>query len=244
MDEADSHCLQAMIDDLLRYSARPVLVELDEDLALEVQAAGDLEDVVPSDQRLRLAVLEVVHRGTRGASEKVDVAEAIRRHDARLGAPTGEKCIEPQRRAVHERRDLVQGRTGGGEAVEDSLLRVGRRRGHLVEGERAGSLSQGDDIRKRAADINGDSGALRHVRSRPFCVVCAELCPLGRSSVLVSRQRLTVQKIQTSEISVTGGVGHEPELCSPLLRILLHGAAHWHVSEPLSGNLCRMVTKP
>jgi hypothetical protein len=65
---------------------------------------------------------------------------------------------------VHERRCRRRVDAGAAERLDDAVVQTPRRRVGLGEGQRTRPAIDGDEIRERSADIDGDSG-LRRPRS-------------------------------------------------------------------------------
>src|SRR5690606_20216444 len=157
VQEADGHRFDGFLLDALRHLPGRLVVERLEHLALEVHPLGNLEAQVAGHQRLRLAVLEVVHDIPGRAPEDEHVAEPFGGDDGHPGARPRQQRVETQRGAVDEVADGLKVGPDLVEAGQHALGGILRRGFGLFQADLAFLLVQQDHVREGAADVYGDA---------------------------------------------------------------------------------------
>jgi hypothetical protein len=177
VQEAHRHRLYTGLPQLTDPLANLVLVERNEhhtarssDPLLHGQPVSSLDKGVCLPGQLAMQG-EVI--GTLVTCDVEDVAEALRRDQAHLGAGMGEDDVRCDGRSVQDAVELSEGYTGAlaqiSNAGDGPPSRVVRRRGHLFDRDPPGLLVDQDQVGERAADVDADplhAGTACAIRSR------------------------------------------------------------------------------
>src|SRR4029079_792854 len=108
-EQADSDgCTVALEVDRVERRLEGVHVERYQDAALLVEPLADAEAVTPSNERCRLAPVEVVVVLPVDPLDVGDVLEPLRRQVEDVGATSGEDGVDPDRRPDHNRLDRLR----------------------------------------------------------------------------------------------------------------------------------------
>lgn len=165
MQQADGDGVDPGLGERPRPLAHLVLVERHDDLALRRgDALLDREPVAAPDQRARLPRQLLLQREVVRllvARDVQDVAEALGRDEAHLGALVLQRDVGRDRGAVEQQVDRLQAdarlaaeRIHAGHHRARRVVRRGR---HLVHGDRARRLVDQYQVREGTADIHSDA---------------------------------------------------------------------------------------
>ncbi len=168
MQKQDGDRLRAPRNGIGQGCAHLGLIELDQHLALGVDALAHLVAQIALDQRRVPPEEQIVRLRPVDAADLVDVAETLRGDERAVRAGALENGVDRDGGAVQEQRRRAKAQAGLAHAGLDPGDQRRRRGQRLAELERAGRLVEGGNIGEGAADIGrqSDPARLEHAQSR------------------------------------------------------------------------------